>query len=515
MALSLTTSDPTVIVTAEFPLHCADAAALQNVCSPVVLGPLDQRSLLSIPLAAVFVYRQKPEATRELIPVDRLRAALSRLLNYYPHLTGRIVINPKDQAPQIEQIGAGAKLVVAQCSEPLKTFESSSEDDEPGSAPRLMGANLPGGGNALVPPFDPTEAGAARDAILTAQHTRFACGGVSVALRLRHIVCDAAGFFQLARDMAELYRGLQDLDEGRSTDVRLSNAPDIHSYLAGLQMSLEEKHQALQIKPTLFELAPELLPPASSETGDTSNSPPIIGRVLRFSSNELAAIKTEANAGNNGRPVSTFCALAAHLWQSIYRARVHLCEARGTSPSEAEQHVPRQFLASADLRRRGQLNVSPRYFPNCVLCPVFSLCASELRTAPLSIIAVAVHDGVQPLDPVEVEQNVRWIVAQPDKQRVRLRYRYEEGGVMVSQWNKFGMYRGTELDVPPALVAQPFTPISLADGLMYFMATEDQLGQSECSKVATTGSIDVSLALSEPVWAILEHDARFRQHRGW
>lgn len=109
-----------------------------------------------------------------------------------------------------------------------------------------------------------------------------------------------------------------------------------------------------------------------------------------------------------------------------------------------------------------------------------------------------------------MEQNLRWLAAQPDKQRVRLCYRYEEGGVMVSQWNKFGMYRGTELDVAPALVAQPFTPISLIDGLMYLMATEDQVDQAEDF---TTGSIDVSLALSEPVWEFLEQDARFRQHR--
>lgn len=85
---------------------------------------------------------------------------------------------------------------------------------------------------------------------------------------------------------------------------------------------------------------------------------------------------------------------------------------------------------------------------------------------------------------------------------------------MMSQWNKFGMYRGTELDVPPALVAQPFTPISLIDGLIYFMATEDQLRQSEVSTGSTTGSIDVSLALSKPIWDILDQDVRFRRYRG-
>lgn len=203
--------------TAEFVLQCADPSSLQSLRSPMLLGPLDQCSLLAIPLAVVFVYRQKPDATRELIPIDRLRAVLSRLLDYYPQLTGRIVIDPKGQRPQIEQLGTGAKLLSAQCSEPLKAFEVVSEDDNPGSTPRLIGTNLPGRGNALLPSFDPTEAGAARDAILTVQRTRFACGGVSIGIRLRHIVCDAAGFFQLARDMAELYRGVRDLELGQSS----------------------------------------------------------------------------------------------------------------------------------------------------------------------------------------------------------------------------------------------------------------------------------------------------------
>ncbi|ETK75447.1 hypothetical protein F441_18305 [Phytophthora nicotianae CJ01A1] len=495
-------SSSTVTATAQFPLQCADESSLQSLQSPVLFGPLDQHSLLAIPLAVVFVYRPNESAVEELIPIDRLRRALERLLDYYPHLTGRIVIDPKDKSPRIEQLGAGARLVSAQCGEPLKSFEYIVDDDQPGASPRLVVTNLPDGGNALLPEFDPTEAGAARDAILTVQHTRFACGGVSIALRLRHIVCDAAGFFQLARDLAHLYRGLRALDQGQSIDELSIPSPGIHSLHSDLQMSVEERQEALAINSTLFELATDVQPRA-----DNSPAPePVIGRVLRFSSNELARIKADANV-HNDKPVSTFCALAAYLWKSIYRARVQQCRIQGMSSDEAALKVPRQFLASLDLRSRGQLDISSRYFPNCVLCPVFSLSAGELLDSPLPIIAAAVRDGVQPLDPSEVQQNLTWLAAQPDKDRVRLRY---QGGVMVSQWNKFGMYTHTELDVPPALVGQPFTPISLIDGLIYFMATEDQLNQ--CTGV-TSGSIDVSMALNESAWGILDQDVAFRQHR--
>ncbi|KAL4156544.1 hypothetical protein PRNP1_005574 [Phytophthora ramorum] len=501
----------TVTVIDQFLLQCSNEGSLRNLTSPVPLGPMDQRSLLAIPLAVVFVYRQEQSAVQELIPIDRFQRALSRLLDYYPHLTGRIIISPKDQTPQISQLGAGAKLVSAQCNKPLQVFESIVDDDKPGSPPRLIGTNLPDGGNALLPFFDPTEAGAAHDSILTVQHTRFACGGVSVAIRLRHIICDAAGFFQLARDLAELYRGFH---EDNTAEVTLSSpAPEIHSYMSELRMSTQELQQARDLQPTVFELTPET--PVTVGNDTTETLAPVIGRILRFSLCELAAIKAEANAGNHDSPLSTFCALTAHVWQSIYRTRAQLCESQGMSPSEAALHVPRQFLASVDLRSRNQLNVSSRYFPNCVLCPVFSLPASELLDAPLSTVAAAVHEAVHPLDQAEVQQNLRWLAAQPDKQRVRLRYRYEEGGVMVSQWNKFGMYRGTEMDISPALVAQPFTPISLIDGLIYFMATEDQLEGSDASTGITAGSIDVSLALSDAAWSTLDEDTRFRRHRSW
>ncbi|EEY70609.1 uncharacterized protein PITG_06068 [Phytophthora infestans T30-4] len=447
----------TVSMTEQVSLQCADEASLQTVELPTRLGPLDQRYLLGIPLAVVFVYRSTNSAVEELIPIDRLRRALERLLDFYPHLTGRILVDPVDKAPRIEQLGAGAKLVSAQCSEPLTSFETVKDDGQSESSPQLIVTNLPDGGNALLPEFDATEAGAGRDAILTVQHTRFACGSVSVALRLRHIICDASG---------------------------------IQSLFSDLQLSTEERLEALAVSPTLFELAPE-----APDVPDNIATPErVIGRVLRFSSTELARIKAAANADKEN-PVSTFCALAAHLWQSIYRARTRQCRAQCLSSHEAALQVPRQSLASLDLRSRSQLNISPRYFPNCVLCPVFSLSAAELLDAPLSTIAAAVHKGVQRLDPAEVQRNLRWLAAQPDKDRVRLRY---QGGVMVSQWNKFEMYRGSELDVPPALVAQPFTPISLIDGLIYFMATEDQLNQSNTT---ISDSIDVSMALNESVWA--------------
>jgi hypothetical protein len=72
---------------------------------------------------------------------------------------------------------------------------------------------------------------------------------------------------------------------------------------------------------------------------------------------------------------------------------------------------------------------------------------------------------------------------------------------MLSQWNKIDMYRSATFDegVRPSLIAPPFTPISLLDGLGYFLPSPRQ-GLGGDSK----GDIDVYLALSDDVWAGLD-----------
>ena len=101
---------------------------------------------------------------------------------------------------------------------------------------------------------------------------------------------------------------------------------------------------------------------------------------------------------------------------------------------------------------------------------------------------------------------------------MKSRFRYGNGSIMVSQWSKFRVYAGADFDVdergeavPPTLVAPPFTPISLIDGLLYVVATEEQFQRG----VAKEGScdLDVYVPLSEAVWSILDQDEEFRRFR--
>src|SRR3954447_22570877 len=86
----------------------------------------------------------------ELIPVDRLRRAFCRLLDYYPHLTGRLHFHPSPNAPEIVALGAGAELLKAHCSKRRDSIASGSTSGQ------ILVTNMPGGGNDLLSPFNPS-----------------------------------------------------------------------------------------------------------------------------------------------------------------------------------------------------------------------------------------------------------------------------------------------------------------------------------------------------------------------
>jgi hypothetical protein len=144
-----------------------------------------------------------------------------------------------------------------------------------------------------------------------------------------------------------------------------------------------------------------------------------------------------------------------------------------------------------------------------------------LTNGSVGQLARTLHGLIQARDAEQARHTLQWIAAQPDKSRIKLDFRYGNGSFMVSQWNKFDMYGGVDFDldaqgnsIRPALVWPPFTPISLVDGLAYFLATEEQRRQDpERTNVPATAAIDVNLSLIEPLWAILESDPSFRRFR--
>ncbi|KAJ7030442.1 transferase [Mycena alexandri] len=470
----MTTSANSVSVSSRHTIHSANESTWKALDSPFRLGAFDQVAGF-VPIQVVWVYGQPIDSDVQILSAERLQHALTLLLDYYPHLTGRLQVS--NGIREIVRLGTGAELLLAQCSKRLDAFSSPLIQD------------LPDAGNALLAPFDPTPEAVCRDPIFAVQHTRFACGGVALGVRVHHTVCDADGFFQLVRDLAELYRGL--LSSGGAAS--LAHSPHIRPYmseLVGGNMTPEEREAALGFSTASFRTESTSSSPATVYLPPLS---PVVGRFLRFSTPELADLKAKATDPNGDGWVSTFDALSAHIYQRVHRARLQLY---ASDPTLGDLS-PTDFLMPVNLR--APLGLPPRYFHN-TLFTSSKIIPPDVLAGPLWKVAKAVHDigRSSALTKDQVNASLKWVAAHSDPQKIMGTFQYGSGSFMISQWNKFDMYAGSIFDGPPVLVSPPFTQSSLVDGLVYFLPTEE-LGTG-----GDAGAIDVSLSLSEPVWAFMD-----------
>ena len=281
--------------------------------------------------------------------------------------------------------------------------------------------DLPNQSNDLFAPWDASPEAVPNNPLLTVQHTRFACGGASIGLRINHVISDAWGIFLLSRNLAELYRGL-----AHEESPVLSTPPQIQSFLSENTMDEDETKNALAFRPSLYSLIPaeaQAVPhfqtvPETTSLPDTSLTspvppPPTLGRVLRFSSSRLSELKAEAT-NPESTWVSTFEALSAFLHQRIYKARLQ----RQSSTSGTLS--PPNFLTPIDLRFGNRLQrLDPPYFPPSLLTPFNSISPEILANGHLWEVATHIHNLTRCVDAQEAEKTIRWMAAQPDKSRIR------------------------------------------------------------------------------------------------
>lgn len=502
-----------VQVIATHEIHGTDQALLNSLPCPLKGGPIDHTVYPFVPIEACFVYR-KPQPYAEhsdFFPPCRLQQAMGFLLDNYPHLTGRFQQDPQSKTFEIAKFGSGAWLLLAKCDATLDAIAASNI-----RTGRINTENLPQGGESLTPPFDATIEGVCRDPILAIQHTVFACGGIALGIRIHHMACDAYGFFQLARDLAEIYRQL-----AKSENPRLLSTPDIYSYLFDPNvLSPQERDSAMNYPQSLYylqgkdnkDLEPNFLPTRTLQ-------PPIIGRMLRFSSGDLIELKSRASEKDGTGWVSTFEALTGYLYQLAYRTRLNYLASQGYTIQQAASQIARGLWASINVRGPSRLDLSPRYFSNAVYAPYAYGSHELLVDGDLREVAGFVHKLIRSVDKERILQTTRWVAAQPDKSLIKVDYTFAKGCFTVSQWSGFNMYLGVHFEtdrasnpIHPELVAPPFTNISLVDGLAMILCSDEEIAKASPAEDTSTSmpsAIDVNLTLSEPLWSILDADPQF------
>ncbi|CAO1627058.1 unnamed protein product [Sympodiomycopsis kandeliae] len=463
---------------------CQDSSRLTKQPQPWLLGPFEYTMTPLIPTSIIYLYEKSDGAASEVVPVARLKKATEILLDYYPHLTGRFDVEQRDRTPQVSHLGQGALFCVAECSATLESFKPSERE--------LLISDLPNEGNALLPPvaFSPDEA--YKNMLFAIKHTRFACGSVAVSVTVLHVITDAAGYFRLVEDLAQIYRHLT----SPGADVSLlHNPPAITSYLDDFsaEATEEERQQAVAYEPRYHALAGELQ--AAEATSAAAERVTVTGKVFRFSRPALEALKQEATSVSNGITpdswTSTFDALSAAMYQSIFEARANLLKSLGR---EAEiQDLSTNFLTSVDVRAR--MGLPERYFANAVSIPFFSWSSpDELQRATLSETAKAVHDLSRAESISDLEATLRWIACQRDKSQIIHKFGFEKPACALSAWNKFDTYSSTALDgVRPCIVAAPFHFINKVNGLVYFLQAAHG-----------NDGLDVYVALDERLWPFFQ-----------
>lgn len=243
--LSKDTKNNHIIVKKTHFVRCSDPQNFKSLPSPFWLSPMEQLSHHSVAIDTAWIYESFPDLSKPVC-ISRLRAAFTRLLDYFPTLTGQLSVQPQKGSRSLDRFDTGINLLEATCIDPLAAFYDPKEGS-------LDIFNFPENGEALSGPWEGTAESAQRNPLPTVQHTRFVCGLIALGLRATHTVCDASGSLQLYQDLAKLYRAPK---PGFDIEVTLAQAPCIESYMLDKigSLSPEERAVALEYQPPRFSV---------------------------------------------------------------------------------------------------------------------------------------------------------------------------------------------------------------------------------------------------------------------
>ncbi|EEE52157.1 hypothetical protein OsJ_34004 [Oryza sativa Japonica Group] len=222
-----------------------------------------------------------------------LRDALAKVLVHYHPLAGRLTISAEMKLA-VELTGEGAVFVAADAGYDLADVGDLTKPD-PAALGHLV-YSIPGAKNILeMPP-------------MTAQVTRFKCGGFALGLAMNHCMFDGLGAMEFVNSWAETARGAAELTVPPFLDRTLLRArdPPVISF---------EHHE--------FEEIPDV-----SDTAALYADQDLLYRSFCFDPDRLERVRALALAGagaENGDDLvggrcTTFEALSGLVWRARTRA---------------------------------------------------------------------------------------------------------------------------------------------------------------------------------------------------
>uniref|UniRef100_A0ACD5ZT70 Uncharacterized protein n=1 Tax=Avena sativa TaxID=4498 RepID=A0ACD5ZT70_AVESA len=281
-------------------------------------------------------------------PAEVLRAALARVLVHYHPLAGRLGISPEMKLT-VECTGEGAPFVEADAACDLADIGDLSTPD-PAALGQLV-YSVPGAKNILeMPP-------------ITAQVTRFKCGGFSLGLAMNHCMFDGLGAMEFVNSWAEMACGATELTVPPFLDRTLLRARD--------PPTISFPHRE-------FEEIADVSGMAALYGGQE-----LVYRSFSFDPDRLERVRALALAGGDLDRCTTFEALSGLVW----RART---AALGLAPQQQTK-----LLFAVDGRRRFVPPLPKGYFGNGIVLTNALAAAGDLLAAPVSHVAGMVQEAVR------------------------------------------------------------------------------------------------------------------------
>ncbi|KAF8695314.1 hypothetical protein HU200_037541 [Digitaria exilis] len=274
---------------------------------------------------------------------DAMRAALADALVLFYPFAGRLGVGRDDGRTQIDCSGEGALFVVARSAAAL---DDLFEGFAPSKAMR----------DVFVPAYESAGPGAP---LLLLQVTFFRCGGVALGTAMHHFVIDGRSAFNFIRTWAAIARGdpaaaavTPSLDR---TPLRARPVPTVlfdhtHEYGGG-----DGRRRT-----------------TTTTTGHITNkaSSEYASAILHVTSSQVSALRARA-----GGAVSTFRAVAAHVWRCA-------CAARALAP-DAESRL----YTMVDMRGRLSPPLPDAFFGNAVARTSASARVGDLLSNTLGLAA--------------------------------------------------------------------------------------------------------------------------------
>lgn len=290
-------------------------------------------------------HKSKPrENTQKFL--DHLKTSLSRTLDFFPPLSGRLA-TIKHEDTNAWSFYIDCNNEGAQFTHSIATGITVKDILNAKYVPRIVRSFFSCDG---VCKMDETWR-----PLLAVQITELE-DGYFIGCTLNHGVADGTSFWHFFNSWSEISRGFQ----------FPSKLPSLERWFP------EDVDFPIQIPCSVEKSSDEFIPP------------PLEERFFRFSKEKVTELKERANSDQNGRNISSFQAVLAHLWRSITRCR-HIS-------NDDRRNI--RLIIPVGRRQRLSPPLPEGYFGNAVKAVVMTTAPAQLLSHGLSWAAAQLNEAV-------------------------------------------------------------------------------------------------------------------------